>query len=613
MPQRLERGNRSGVSHAIRILPDTIIDKIAAGEVVERPASVVKELIENALDAGARSIIVTARTGGRDLVEVVDDGHGMNPDDARLALRRHATSKITTIEDLTALESFGFRGEALPSIAAVSRFVLESTLTGENEGIRIVVEGGEITTFEPSARRPGTTVRVEHLFANVPARRKFLKAARTEYRHILRTVTEAALSALDTAFTFTHDGRSVFELTAGEDLRHRAAAIFGRQSVSGAVLLAAELDDLRLNGLLGSPRAARRTSSAVHIFVNGRPVSHRGLAWALSSGYGELLGAGNHPFALLFVEVPPDSLDVNVHPAKREVRFANEARVKDFVQVGIREALGRELGTGTFGPKRNREGGTNGVAGVGERIEAADLPWHATGLFTGLVRESAEAASRLFEVEPASGTDPEGGTDRPDAAGDTSTCEPDPGDPMIWQLHERYLLAPIRGGLLLVDQHAAHERILYEEVLGNLTREPAVSQQLLFPFVLDLSAEQFALIEEFGPMLENIGYTVRPFGGQTVTVEAVPPSIEGSGREEEILLGLLDDLAEGGTGSAQERLAASLACRAAVRFGLRLDPAERQGLIDRLFACERPQVCPHGRPTHLVLTLDELDRRFERG
>ncbi len=600
------------MSHAIRILPDNVVDKIAAGEVVERPASVVKELVENALDAGARTVTVTARTGGRDLIEVVDDGHGMTSDEARLALRRHATSKIATVDDLAALDSYGFRGEALPSIAAVSRLVLESAAGEGAEGVRIVVEGGEIVVFEPCARRRGTTVRVEHLFANVPARRKFLKSAQTEYRHLLRTVTEAALAALETAFVFTHDDRTTFELAAGEDLRRRAAALFGRQSVSGAVLLAAELGDMRLSGIVGSPQAARRTASALHIFVNGRPVSHRGLAWALTSGYGELLGQGRHPFACLFVSVPPEALDVNVHPAKREVRFADESRVKDFVRVGVSEALGREIGTGTFGPRRGEGSRGNGVAGVGRRIEAADLPWHATGLFTGLVREAADAAATLFQTdsEPAPEASAEGAeeSEQEPAAGEVTAV-----DPMIWQLHERYILAPIKGGLLVVDQHAAHERILYEEVLGHLTSEPAVSQQLLFPHVLDLNAEQFALVQEYGPMLDRVGFTVRPFGGNTVTIEAVPPSVEGSGREEEFLIGLLDDLAAGGGGTVGERLAASLACRAAVKFGFRLDPEERRALVDRLFACERPQVCPHGRPTHLVLTIDELDRRFERG
>ncbi len=607
----------------IHILPDTVVDKIAAGEVVERPASVVKELVEKSLDAGARSIIVTARTGGRDLIEVVDDACGMNADDARLALRRHATSKIAAVEDLAGLGSYGFRGEALPSIAAVSRLVLETSASPGGEGVRIVAEGGEVKTCEPCARRQGTTVRVEHLFANVPARRKFLKSIQTEYRHILRTVTEAALVSLDTALTFIHDERTVFELTAREDLRRRSAALFGRQSVSGAVLLAAELDDLRLSGLLGSPRAARRTASAVYVFVNGRPVAHRGLAWALTAGYGELLGGERSPFACLFVQVPPDTLDVNVHPAKREVRFTNEARVKEVVQVAVREALGRELGTAAFarggrpGAARSADGAGEGAAGLGRRIEGSDLPWRTGGLFTGLVREAREAAASLFATPPGEeepGTPPEL---LPAAAPTVGTAagaaaQP-PEDPMIWQLHERYLLAPIRGGMLIVDQHAAHERILYEEVLRNLGGQPAVSQQLLFPHVFDLTAEQCSLVEEYGPLLDRIGFTLRPFGGNTVVMEAVPPALERAGAAEEIVLGLLDDLAAGGGGTVQERIAAGMACRAAVKFGRRLDPDERRALVDRLFACARPQVCPHGRPTHLVLTLDEFDRRFERG
>ncbi len=599
----------------IQVLPDNVIDKIAAGEVVERPASVVKELVENALDAGARSVDVLVGGGGRDLIEVVDDGSGMNADDARLSLKRHATSKIERVEDLSLLETFGFRGEALPSIASVSRFTLETSDGSAPDGLRIVLEGGRVIEEQPVARVRGTTVRVEHLFANVPARRKFLKSVQTEYRHIVRTVNEAALSRLDVSFSLRHDQRHVLKLRGGRELRQRAAELFGSKALSGAVLLAAEVDDMRLRGVLGAPAASRRTSGAVHLFVNGRPVGHRGLSYALFTGYGELLPQGRYPFACLFLEVLSSEVDVNVHPAKREVRFSDEARVKDFLITGVREALGRELGTRNLYRDRRQGVGSGesggGWPGVERRVTEGDLPWHHTGLFTGLVPEVKDAATSLFEV-------PEGipdHDDTPDESAGGSRAVSDLSDePLIWQVHDRYLIAPITGGIIVIDQHAAHERILYEDSLRHLTEAPAASQQLLFPRLLDLSVEQASVVKEFTFLLVKVGFDLKPFGGSTFALEAVPSYLEKVGNEEEVIFGIIDDLGEGreGTGSVLEKVAASVACRAAIKFGQRLDPEERRILIDRLFACEKPQVCPHGRPTHLILGLDELDRRFER-
>ena len=599
----------------IQILPDGVINKIAAGEVVERPASVVKELVENALDSGARSVDILVRSGGRDFIEVVDDGSGMSVEDARLALKRHATSKISAVEDLTTLETFGFRGEALPSIASVSRFILETSDGNSPEGLQIIMEGGRVIEEMPVARVRGTTIRVEHLFANVPARRKFLKSVQTEYRHIVKSVTEAALSRLDVGFTLRHDQREVFRLRGGRELRQRAAELFGSKALSGAVLLAAELDDLRLRGVLGAPVASRRTAGAVHVFVNGRPVNHRGLSYALFTGYGELLPQGRYPFACLFLEVLSSDVDVNVHPAKREVRFTDEARVKDFVITGVREALGRELGTRTLYRDRVNRGGADGagssVAGVDRRVSESDLPWHHTGLFTGLLPDTKDAAASLFEVTEGTPVHEDAREGRMKSARDGSDFS---DDPLIWQVHDQYLIAPITGGIIVVDQHAAHERILYEESLRHLSDAPAASQQLLFPRLLELSVEQASVVEEFASLLARVGFDLKSFGGNTVALEAVPPYLERAGNEEEVVLGIIDDLGGGGegTGSVHEKVAASVACRAAIRFGQRLDPEERRMLVDRLFACEKPQVCPHGRPTHLILSLEELDLRFDR-
>jgi DNA mismatch repair protein MutL len=372
--------------------------------------------------------------------------------------------------------------------------------------------------------------------------------------------------------------------------------------MGGAVSVAASSDGLALQGVLGAPDQARKTSAGVHLFVNGRPVSHRGLSYALYTGYGELLPKGRYPFACLFIQVDPALVDVNVHPAKREVRFREEPALKDFVISAVREALSEGLGAR---PLDLTGGGHRAGAPRRAGSQTGHVDWGGGGLFESPSEAAMSAASELFSV-PAGMTDSSPGA---------SQGEPLSGsEPVIWQIHDRYLLAPMRGGLLIVDQHAAHERVLYEQALRQLTGALAARQQLLFPLVLDLSPEQYALVEEVGPLLERIGFDVRPFGGHTVALEAVPASAERAGRQEEVFLSLLDDLeSRGSSGSGvQEKIAASLSCHAAVRFGDRMEPGQRRALVDQLFACERPQVCPHGRPTHLVLTLEELDRRFER-
>lgn len=623
------------MSNRIHILPDTVVNKIAAGEVVERPASVVKELVENSLDADARSVEIMLLSGGRDRIEVVDDGAGMSPAEARLALQRHATSKIQTESDLQSLNTFGFRGEALPSIAAVSRLTLETSDGSGPEGIRIRAEGGVIREGEPLARVRGTTIVVEHLFANVPARRKFLRTPQTEYRHALGTLNEAALSRLDVAFRLLHEGKEIIRVPGNQGMRERAQALFGRRTLAEAVTVAAEAGDVRLTGVLGAPAAARRTARGTHLFVNGRPIMHRGLSYGLYTGYGELIPDGSYPFACLFLDLPADQVDVNVHPAKREVRFRDEAHIRDIIVTSVREALSRELGARPLHLDRQRgrsgRSRTFSEAGSHAPMRKEDLPWHDMGLFTPMGEAARSAAESLFTVDGrADSTDSPAAeplvregvtdTDAGSSAPGHPVAEGEPGEagavvePVIWQIHDRYLIAPISGGVLIVDQHAAHERIVFEETLAQLTGAPSTSQQLLFPRIMDISAEQYALVEELGPLLSRIGFDVKPFGGNTVALEAVPAAVERAGREEEVLLALLDDLQErGARGSGvQEKIAASLACHAAIRFGDRLDGTQRRVLVDRLFACERPQVCPHGRPTHLVLSLEELERRFDR-
>jgi DNA mismatch repair protein MutL len=578
----------------VRRLPDALVDQIAAGEVVERPASVVKELVENALDAGAGRVRVEVRGGGIELVAVSDDGTGMPPDDARLALERHATSKLRDADDLARIRSFGFRGEALPAIAAVSRFRLRTRARGAVEGIELRVEAGRVVEERAAGGPEGTRVEVADLFATIPARRKFLKHPATEWGHAADWLARAALALPEVHFEILRDDRPATVWPAASERLDRIAAVLSEAEAAAFVRVERDAGAGSLLGYFARPDAHRPTAAGIHLFVNGRPVRDRLLRHALLEAYRDVLPRGRFPSALVFLAVPPGSVDVNVHPAKWEVRFADPRRVHDLVLDAARGAL------------RSR-------AWLGAR-EAASPP----------LRDAPPASSR----DAASGA-----TDWLFAGAGSPQAQPaalDAAQPairftelrLLGQLLGAYLLVEDKDGLLLVDQHAAHERVLYERLRAAWLEGGVARQALLGPEVVELSELASAALGAELALAAHLGFEVEPFDARSVAVRAVPALL--AGRDPAALVrGLADELAEaralGATPAASsrrvdlaDRALATLACHAARTAGEVLDPREQRALLDSLDTIPWAPSCPHGRPVAVSVPLAEVERRFGR-
>ncbi len=575
-------------THAIRLLEPDTASRIAAGEVIDRPLSALKELIENALDAGARRIEVRVERALDHGFQVADDGHGIVEDELELALERHATSKIARLEDLDVLTTLGFRGEALPSIAAVSRLRITSRAADSESGHTIASEGGTVRERGVAARAPGTTVEVRDLFFNTPARRKFLHSPTGELRAALRLVEVYGLAFPRVAFRFTVDEKQRLEWPAVatdgiEGFRARGVALWGARHAAQRLAVEGEREGIRLFALLGLPEHARATRDGQMVLVNQRWVQSPLVAQALRQSYGNLLPSGRFPAAVVWLSVPPERLDVNVHPTKREVRFADEDTVFALVAGACATPLAH------LHPPFTVVYGTTPEPRWAERV-----------------REPAQDQTSLgFETPAPSSPD---GSEAPPPS--TAVAEPE-----LWQLHRTYILAPVRGGLVIVDQHAAHERILFEEFLERMRGKQVPAQGLLFPALVDLTQDQYDLMLELGPWLAQLGWDLSPLGPPTVSVQGVPPDIR-TVPPAQLLQDLLDGVAEDSARHAHEdvaeRVARSFACHAATRAGDPLTQEEMRLLVDRLFATTRPHGDPHGRPTFVRLDLDELHRRFGR-
>jgi DNA mismatch repair protein MutL len=579
----------------IAILSDAVANRIAAGEVVERPASVVKELLENAVDAGAGAVAVEIEAGGKTLVRVADDGEGMGREDALLALDRHATSKIRSADDLVGIATFGFRGEALPSIASVSRFELETATAAEPVGTRIAAAGGAVTALEDRVRQPGTTVTVRALFFNTPARRKFLRSTRSEVRACTEAVTTLALARPDLALTLLADGRSVVEALPAGSLADRAAQLFGERLAATLLPVDSASERVRVTGLIQRPAEAAASGRVAYLFVNGRPFRDPFLVRAAERGYRATVPAGVRPSLVLRLEVAAADVDVNVHPAKLEVRFRDRYAVEAAVEAAVHEALGP-------------------LAASAPYAAGASLPWEHRA-----VGPAPGAGAPLRDLFGAGGP------------GDEAARESDEGAPLeaaegaeaprspaefrvVAQLHQTYLLVEAADGLLIVDQHSAHERILYERAMRTLTEGAAGGQKLLFPLTVTLAPDELEAVESHGDLLERLGYEVEPFGGSALIVHATPaphPRFDA----ERCLREVVADLAGGRFGGLHnrvERFASTFACRAAIKAGQPLTTAEMNELVQRLMAAELPAHDVHGRPTIVQLPLLELHRRFGR-
>ena len=603
----------------IRILPDRVANQIAAGEVVERPASVVKELVENALDAGSRRIDVALRGGGKTEIRVADDGTGMEREDALLALDRHATSKIREAEDLHRVSSFGFRGEALPSIAAVSRFELETAPEGGGAGTRIRVRSGRIQSVDEVARRPGTTVTVRALFGDLPARAKFLRSASAETRSCSEAVTLLALSNLETAFHVESNARPVLDLPRADSLRLRAADLWGPETASEMLAADRTSGEVRVAGLVQRPDAAGRGTGRRHLFVNGRPFQDAGLHRIVDEAYRTTVPGDVRPAFLLYLSVPPRTVDVNVHPAKAEVRFRERTEIEAAVREAVRIALAglesaapvgsapavRERERGGSGQEEGR-GGPRAPGGPGREPAPGREPTPGRG------PEAGARPSQLALFVPGGG---EGSAEGEE--GDAGPAADRAAPPELWQLHDRYILASVRDGLLLIDQHSAHERVLFEAVMRRFEDEGrGSSQRLLFPITLRLDPAEYSAVEELSGLLRRTGFELEPFGDRTVIIHAAPQPHPGFDAER-CFREMIEELTHGSAlvdsaRNQHERIAKSLACKGAIKAGQPLSRAEMAELVDRLFATELPGHDVHGRPTILRLTLDELERRFGR-
>lgn len=588
----------------IAILPSTVADQIAAGEVVERPASVVKELVENALDAGASSIEVAVQEGGRALVRVSDDGSGMSRDDAALSVERHATSKIRSASDLVGVASFGFRGEALPSIGSVARLEIHTALD-DGAGTRVRVEGGRLVAVADVARRRGTTVSVSDLFFNVPARLKFLRGARSEWRAVMEALTAMALTRRDVRFAVSHDGKALLTLPAATGLRDRVAALWSVELADALVAVDDVSGPVRVTGLVERPADVGTAARRVFVSVNGRAVRDPGIIRAAEAAYRSTIPAGVRPTVLLELEVPGGDVDVNVHPAKAEVRFRDRWTIERAVERAVRRALG----TG------------DAAAWFGAAPAASGVQFFPRDVDVEVLRTTSGGAEGLFEGT-GTGTVEGTGTGLPLASSPPSTLHPtvpvpvpnEPSVPPLVQLRRTFIAFERADGLVLIDQHSAHERVLYERFLGAMERGDAPAQRLLFPITLHLSPAEAEAFDAHRDLFVRLGYEAESFGGTSVIVQATPhphPRFDAERCLRETLQALTGDR-EAGAHARHERLAATVACKAAIKAGDVLAAGEMRALYLALAATTLPAHDVHGRATIVHLAWDELERRFGR-
>lgn len=591
----------------VRILSDRVANQIAAGEVIERPAAVVKELVENAIDAGATRVEVEFRHGGRSLMRVEDNGHGMSRDDALLAIERHATSKISEADDLNRLASFGFRGEALPSIASVSRFTLQTREAGSDVGSELLVNGGKFVHVRDCGRPVGTRIEVAQLFNSVPARRKFLKTDQTEAAHIITGVRLYALAFPNVAFTLIEDGRVIFRSPECADLLGRVAEIFGRQLANELVPIDIAEGGMRLSGLIGKPGTGRSTRHEMITFINQRPVDTKAINYALIESYHESLPKGRYPLAFVFFEIDPAAVDVNVHPSKREVRFRAETAVRGFVIRSVLARL-RELG----------EGSAPVVVPAVPAVPAFYAPpVHArpspreVPVFAPPSRAAAAPAAAAPKISPAIPPAPAPASVVGHAGGSAGA----PAWRFLGLAHGAYALFETKAGLVLLDRRAAHERIWFERLQAQFGDGAVPSQRLLLPVPLELDPIASALLTDRLEFLNGHGFEVVEFGRNFFRIESVPAWMEPADAEPFVreLLGALRDgrLQDGKLDIAREQFARLAAARA-VRLDDGVGEAAMLAVVAQLFACRSPLTSPGGTPTHIELSHGELARRFQR-
>lgn len=599
----------------IRPLPERLINKIAAGEVVERPAAVVKELVENAVDSGASRIEIHIEKAGVAMIKIVDNGCGIPAEQLEIAFARHATSKIASFADLEQILSYGFRGEALPSIASVSQTRMLSRPHDAESGCELRIDGGAVQSKSPAAAGVGTTIEVSNLFYNTPARRKFLKAETTETRHISRTVTALALSRADIGFIFTINERTIFSLPPNQSLEARTTGLLGTDKQFIAV--SGQSDLASVTGYIGVPESAGRDRWGQYLFINNRFIQSPSLAHAITSGYAEMLPRGLFPIGVLLIQVNPSEVDVNVHPQKTEVRLSRERDVYDAIHAAVKNAVRQPGIIPSLGVARSE-------AVPVRETTFAPVSHHATHhhysrqdtLLRELYRTNSPQLSQNAHSVPIFSA-----AERVDTLTGEITQAPhtleskaiDQGLVFLGKFNNLYLLFQQGDSLLIVDQHTAHERVLFEQVIKQMEDSSVVSQRLLLSVQLELTPDQLALFESAKSILNDSGFEISNFGGRMISIDAVPV-ILGKKSPEKSLRSILDDIATlTKTGyNLNKAIAQSVACRSAVMRGDTLNDREASVLVESLLGCQTPYSCPHGRPTFVKIERSELDRRFGR-
>jgi DNA mismatch repair protein MutL len=621
----------------IRILSDNVANKIAAGEVVERPASVVKELLENSLDAGATEVRVDTENAGRRLIRIQDDGSGMLRDDAMLAFERHATSKLSDVKDLLAIATLGFRGEALPSIASVSRLVLETRSDDEQTGARVEIAGGKLLKCDEIARPRGTTISVRDLFFNVPARKKFLRSDQTELAHIGSLMTHYSLGHANKRFELYHEGREMLNVSPVPSIRDRAFQVFGRELMEDLIEFPVRtMGEFTVEGLISGPHVQKLNRNSIFLFVNGRLIRDKVLLHALSAAYYNLMPTGCYPFALLFINCDPAEVDVNVHPSKTEVRFTHGSVVHDSVRDAVREILmesrpvssiplraspvaqlpvqrAAALPFSEYSAISELEEPPPSEAPETEELPTLDIAPPATPVQSWPappppVPSSTATIRRIPDTHGAlDGLSPD--WERVDSLSALADLRP------LGQLHDSFIVAAGRDGLWIIDQHVAHERILFEQVLRQRAAGSVEIQQLLMPIVLQLTPGQEFEYARIADELNAYGFETEPFGQRTIAIKSSPAGV-GAGDIEKIVFEILE-IAESEFRSAsldeiRRSVCATIACRAAIKINMRLEPTKINWLLRALAACEYPMTCPHGRPIALRYSTKDILKSFHR-
>ena len=598
----------------INILSENLVNQIAAGEVVERPASVVKELVDNALDAGSDMITIEVRDGGKTFIKITDNGSGIAKDDLQMAIQRHATSKISDESDLWKIGTMGFRGEALASIASVSKMTLKSKTSTNDSGWELEVNGGDISTLKEIGMSDGTRIEVHNLFFNTPARQKYLKKDSTELSYISSSINSLALANPSVSFKLIHNNKTVMDLPKVTDLISRVSDIFGMATAEAMIPIFYGGSDFQIEGFIGKPLLARSSSKHQYFFVNGRPIQHHVLANTIRQAYHSMLMENKKPVFVINIKIDPSLIDVNVHPRKVEIRFEDQQNMIRTMYSSVKAALEKT----NLIPKGFSESKRYMSDSFPKKVENGEL-FGSERMTSGI--GDGNVGGREFSGNDGEGI-PVSGTGRFDVKIPTDrdfqrldSAEEKSGMKAITQVANSYIVAQDEGGLVLIDQHAAHERVRYEELMDQFENQKKSIQPLLVPIQLEFSADEILLIEENKSVFDDLGFEIEPFGGKTFIVNAVP-SFFSKEDIDTVMKGVLDDIINEKNPSRfqgkTEEILTYMSCRSAIKFGQSLALSEMQVLIDQMCRLKRPYTCPHGRPTMISLTLSELEKMFGR-